>query len=66
MIVPTSAKVGIAGFFNNNKARLQKCDWAFFMRTPRSGSVERLSLTVHVLRPQLRNTTRLFLLGLVA
>ena len=31
MIVPTSAKVGIAGFLHNNKARLQKCNRAFFM-----------------------------------
>ena len=29
--MPTSAKVGIAGFFNNNKARLQKCNRAFFV-----------------------------------
>ena len=29
--MPTSAKVGIAGFFNNNKARLQKCSRAFFL-----------------------------------
>ncbi len=28
--MPTSAKVGIAGFFNNHKARLQKCLRAFF------------------------------------
>jgi hypothetical protein len=43
MIVPTSAKVGIAVFFNNTKARLQKCNRAFLI-------VEQLSSTVPALR----------------
>jgi hypothetical protein len=46
--VPTSAKVGIAGFFNNTKARLQKCNRAFFI-------VEQLSSTVPALfTPEVR------------
>ena len=50
MIVPTSAKVGIAGFFNNNKARLQKCKRAFFVRQCRT-----VFQTVTTLRLQLFN-----------
>ncbi len=50
MIVPTSAKVRIAGFFNNHKARLQKCNRAFLLHQCRT-----VFQTVSALRPQLRN-----------
>ena len=55
MIVPTSAKVGIAGFFNNHKARLQKCLRAFFiveqfskLFTPRASNASALALILKI------------------
>jgi hypothetical protein len=53
MIVPTSAKVGIAGFLRKPKAQLQKCNRAFFIA---EREIRRRTVvpTVHTPRNQLQ------------